>query len=87
MSLQEACDIAAWTHNTNKSRKGFLPLQIATGKAVTFPGIERKEKDENKDEDKALTQGMKKLFDIGELFRRNEFRDKIELAEKTKMSK
>ena len=87
MSLQEACDMAMWTHNTNKSRKGFLPLQIATGKAVTFPGIERKEIDENIDEDKALTKNMKRLFDVGELFRRKEFKDKIELAEKTKMSK
>ena len=87
ISLQEACDIAAWTHNTNKSRKGFLPLQIATGKAVTFPGIERKIEDENIQEDKALNKGMKTLFDMGELFRRKEFKDKIELAEKTKMSK
>ena len=87
MSLQEACDIAAWTHNTNKSRKGFLPLQIATGKAVTFPGIERKIENEKIEEDKALNQGMKKLFDMGELFRRKEFKDKIEIAEKTKMSK
>ena len=27
------------------------------------------------------------IFDTGELFRRKEFSDKIELAEKTKMSK
>ena len=86
-TLQEACNTAAWTHNTNKSRKGFLPLQIATGKAVTFPGIERKIRDENIEEDKAITESMKKIFDIGEFFRRKEFRDKIELAEKTKMSK
>ena len=30
---------AAWVHNTNINRLGFCPLQLATGKAVTIPGL------------------------------------------------
>ena len=37
LTIQDACYITAWTHNTNKSRKGFLPLQLLTGEVVTFP--------------------------------------------------
>merc|ERR1711873_13036 len=30
---------AAWTHNTNINRAGYTPLMLATGKAVTIPGL------------------------------------------------
>ena len=30
---------AAWTHNTNINKLGYSPLQLATGKAVTLPGL------------------------------------------------
>ena len=30
---------ASWVHNTNVNWMGFTPLQIATGKAVTVPGL------------------------------------------------
>ena len=39
MPLQEAVDGAAWTHNTNVNVYGFVPLQLVTGKAVSYPGI------------------------------------------------
>ena len=39
-SLQEAVTKAHWTHNTNISRQGFVPLQIMTGKAISYPGLE-----------------------------------------------
>ena len=40
LSLQEAVTRAQWTHNTNVSKEGFVPLQIMTGKCVTFPGLD-----------------------------------------------
>ena len=30
---------AAWTHNSNINKLGYSPLQLATGKAVTIPGL------------------------------------------------
>ena len=31
--------MAAWTHNSNVNILGYTPLQLATGKNITFPGI------------------------------------------------
>ena len=39
INLQDAVDMAAWTHNTNVNTLGCTPLQLTTGKIVTFPGI------------------------------------------------
>ena len=39
MKLEQAVDMAAWTHNTNVNRLGFNPLSLVTGKAVMFPGV------------------------------------------------
>ena len=39
ITLQDAVDMAAWTHNTNVNILGFTPLQLVTGKNVVFPGI------------------------------------------------
>ena len=39
ISLQDAVDMASWTHNTNVNTLGFIPLQLVTGKSVEFPGI------------------------------------------------
>ena len=32
VKLQEAVDMAAWTHNLNVNTFGFTPLQLVTGK-------------------------------------------------------
>ena len=37
--LEEAINMAAWTHNTNVNRLGFDPMSLVTRKAVIFPGI------------------------------------------------
>ena len=39
IKLEDAVKMASWTHNTNVNIKGFQPLQLVTGKSVTFPGI------------------------------------------------
>jgi hypothetical protein len=39
ISLQEAVNMASWTHNTNVNVLGYTPLQLVTSKNVVFPGI------------------------------------------------
>ena len=39
MVLSEAVEMAAWTHNTNVMVSSYTPLQLMTGKSVTYPGI------------------------------------------------
>ena len=86
LTLQQAVDKAAWTHNTNKSRKGYLPLELATGKAVTFPGVEKKDKDEEVDEYRAIQRTLEQRHKLTEEFRRTEFEQKIKMAQETRVS-
>ena len=37
--LQEALNMASWTHNTNVIIGGYTPLRLMSGKSVVFPGI------------------------------------------------
>ena len=39
ITLQEAVDMAAWTHNSNVNKLGFTPEQLVMGKNIVFPGI------------------------------------------------
>ena len=39
LTLQEAVNIASWSHNTNVNRLGYSPMQLQLGKAVTLPGF------------------------------------------------
>ena len=39
LTLQEAVNIAAWSHNTNVNKLGYSPMQLQLGKAVTLPGF------------------------------------------------
>ena len=39
LQLKEAVMMASWTHNTNVNIHGFTPMQLATSKNVTFPGV------------------------------------------------
>ena len=39
ISLQEAVNMASWTHNTNVNVLGYTPLQLVTSKNVVFPGM------------------------------------------------
>ena len=77
ITLQEACDISSWTHNTNISRKGFSPLQLLTGHGVGFPGVNRKPEtkdDVKKTDEEAIRDRMKILLNVGEEFRRLDFK-------------
>ena len=37
VSLQEAVNMASWTHNTNVNVLGYDPLRLVTGKSVVLP--------------------------------------------------
>ena len=39
LTLQEAVDMASWTHNTNVNVLEFSPIQLVTGKNVVFHGL------------------------------------------------
>ena len=39
LTLQEAVNIAAWSHNTNVNKLGYSPMQLQLGKAITLPGF------------------------------------------------
>ena len=39
ISLQDAVNMASWTHNTNVNVLGYSPLQLVMGKNVIFPGL------------------------------------------------
>ena len=36
LQLQDAVNMASWTHNTNVNVLGYSPLQLVTGKSVLF---------------------------------------------------
>jgi transposase InsO family protein len=39
MPLQQAVNMACWTHNTNVNILGYAPMTLVTGKNVVIPGI------------------------------------------------
>ena len=39
ISLEEAVEMASWTHNTNVNVLEFQPLQLVTGKSIMIPGL------------------------------------------------
>ena len=39
IGLEEAVQMASWTHNTNVNVSGFMPMQLMTGKSVMIPGL------------------------------------------------
>ena len=39
VSLEEAVDMASWTHNTNVNTFGYSPLQLVTRKSIVLPGL------------------------------------------------
>ena len=91
MSLQEACDISSWTHNTNISKKRFSPLQLLMGKGAMFPRVNRVEDEENENfktmADESVRARMKILLSAGEEFRQLEFQNTLRKAEELKVNK
>ena len=85
ISLQEAVDMAAWTHNLNVNILGFTPLQLATGKNVIFPGISTaNEASESLYDDELVRKIMERHREVMKQFREQEFSRKLEIALKTR---
>ena len=86
MELNEAVEIAAWTHNANVMVSGYTPLQLVTGKSVTYPGISQgNEATESAFEDEGVRRIMEKHFEVRKKFREMKFGVKFDKAASTRM--
>ena len=85
MTLEEAVNLASWTHNTNVNRFGYDPMTLVTGKSVTFPGISN---GNVATESLYDSEGVKKLMErhheMTKAFREIEFESKLIQATKIK---
>ena len=79
LTVEDAVIKAQWTHNTNINKEGFVPLQILTGKAVTYPGLDVRE------DGKEVSDHVREMLNAQNTFRENEFKKKIEEAETRKV--
>merc|ERR1712243_273899 len=69
---------AAWTHNTNINRAGYTPLTLATGKAVTIPGLTRgNEGSESLTDAEAVNRIMETIHKVTKEFREAETKKKL----------
>ena len=81
VSLEDAVDMAAWTHNTNVNRLGFDPLSLVTGKAVVFPGISSADvATESMYDNEAVRRIIERHSMITKKFRESEFESKLKRA-------
>ena len=81
MTLQEAVTKAQWTHNTNVSRHGFVPLQIMTGKSISFPGLE------SRVEETEVSEHIMEMLKARKALSEKEFKRRIKEAGKRVVSK
>ena len=76
--LSKAVEMAAWTHITNIMVSGYTPLQLETGKRVTYPGVSKgNEATESVFEDEGVRRIMEGRFEIGKKLRESECGAKI----------
>ena len=88
ITLQEAVSMAGWTHNTNVNTHGFTPMQLATGKNVTFPGVSSGNiVTESLYDDEGVKKIMERHDYINKMFREQEFSRKLEMALNTRFKR
>merc|ERR1711889_47621 len=69
---------AAWRHNTNINRVGYTPLTLATGKAVTIPGLTMgNEGSESLMDAEAVNRIMETIHKVTKEFREAETKTKL----------
>merc|ERR1711873_74570 len=69
---------AAWTHNTNIDRAGYTPLTLATGKAVTIPGLTMGNKgSESLTDAEAVNRIMETIHNVTKEFREAKTKTKL----------
>ena len=77
--------MAVWTLNTNVNKHGFTPMQLATGKNVTFPGVSSGNiVTESLYDDEGVKKIMERHEYINKMFREQEFSKKLETALNTR---
>ena len=81
ISLEQAVEMAAWTHNTNVNRLGFDPLSLVTGKAVVFPGVSAGDiATESLYDSEAVKRMIERHVLMTKRFREAEYENKLEKA-------
>ena len=81
ISLEQAVDMASWTHNTNVNRLGFDPMTLVTGKAVVFPGVTGGDLvSESLYDSEAVKRLIERHVLIMKRFREADYEDKLEKA-------
>ena len=74
ITLKEAVLMALWTHNTNVNISGYCPLQLMTGKGITFPGLTTGDMaTESLYGDEAVRRIMERHYEVMKKFRKTEF--------------
>ena len=85
VSLEEAVDMASWTHNTNVNVLGFQPLQLVTGKSVMIPGLTMGDMaTDSLYDDEMIRNIMERHYTIMKEFRELKFSKKLRRASKTR---
>ena len=86
VSLEEAVDMASWTHNTNVNVLGFQLLQLVTGKSVMIPGLTMGDMvTDSLYDDEMIRNIMERHYTMMKEFRELEFSKKLRRASKTRM--
>ena len=84
-SLQEAVNNGAWTHNTNTSKAGFIPMQLMLGTLPKFPEIRTKEDDV--EDIISVDEHLRDMADMRRAFMENEFKRRISIGENQRHKK
>ena len=78
MSLEDAVQMASWTHNTNVNVTGFQPMQLMTGKSVVLPGLTTGNMaTESVSDDEMVRSMMERHYLMMKEFREAEFSKKL----------
>ena len=86
ISLQEAVNMAAWTHNMNVNVLGYTPLQLVTSKSVVFPGLSTGTMVmDSLYDDESVRKIMERHYKIRTEFREAEFSRKLNKVKESRL--
>ena len=78
LALQEAVNMASWTHNKNVNVLGFSPLHLVIRKNVVFPGLVRgDEATDSLYDDEMVRKIMERHYNMIKEFKELEFTKKL----------
>ena len=86
ISLEEAVEMASWTHNTNVNVLGFQPMQLMTGKSVMLPRLTTGNMaTDSICDDEMVRNIMERHYTMMKEFRETEFSKKLQKVNKTRI--